>query len=75
MYLLRESLYERRDRKLGYSWDAIRNFGTVEIEQEELFSRPEFEVFHTNNDKDTFAQELGWRYNIDKQVYYRLKGF
>lgn len=75
MYKLKDTLHQQRNTDLGYSWDAQRNFGTVEISKDELFSRLEFEPFHSDTDKDTFAQSLGWRFNIDKQVYYRLKGY
>lgn len=59
----------------GYKWSIQAKHGTVDISEEELFSRPEFAHFTEHEYKVTYAMDSGWRYNVDSGKWYRIKGF
>ncbi len=66
-----------RNRMLGYTWEAQAEHGIITIDEEELFSRVEFELLPINDHpyKVAYARDLGWRYNVDNSKWYRLRGY
>lgn len=66
--------YEDNKYANGYKWSIRAKFGVVEISEEELFSRLEFAHFRAHSAKFSYAMNLGWRFNIDNQKWYRIKG-
>lgn len=58
----------------GYKWSVQAKYGIVETSQEELFSRVEFECLDSSDEKVVYAVSLGWRFNVDNQRWYRIKG-
>lgn len=60
---------------LGYTWKTLAEHGWVEIEEGELFSRIEFNHLTEHEYKVAYAMDLGWRFNVDNQKWYRVKGY
>lgn len=58
----------------GYKWSVQAEYGTISIEEEELFNRIEFQHISEHEHKVAYAMDLGWRYNVDNQMWYRIKG-
>lgn len=60
---------------LGYKWTIIGKHGLVSIPEEELFNRIEFQHLTEREYKVSYAMDLGWRYNVDNQEWYRIRGY
>lgn len=59
----------------GYKWKVRAENGTIQITEDELFSREEFVHFREHEQKVAYAMDLGWRFNMDNQRWYRIKGY
>lgn len=60
---------------LGYKWSIQAKYGTINISEEDLFNRLEFQYITGHEYKVSYAMDLGWRFNIDCQMWYRIKGY
>lgn len=67
--------YEEGYRYKGYSWLIQAKYGTVYTTEEELFGRPEFAHLDKHEYKVAYAMDLGWRFNVDNQKWYRIRGY
>ena len=67
--------FEDNNVMKGYKWSIQAKYGIVEISQEELFSRVEFQCIESNDEKVVYAVGLGWRFNVDSQKWYRIRGY
>lgn len=74
MHKLPKEYYAEGFHLMGYSWKAQAEFGTVYIDEKELFDRIEFGHFPDHEHKVAYAMDMGWRFNIDNQKWYRLRG-
>ena len=59
----------------GYKWSIQAKYGTVYIPEEELFNRIEYQHLTKHEYKVSYAMDLGWRFNVDNQMWYRIKGY
>lgn len=59
----------------GYRWSIQAHYGTISISEEELFNRVEFQHLEKHEYKVSYAMDLGWRFNVDSQMWYRIKGY
>lgn len=74
MHKLPKEYYAEGFHLMGYTWKAQAEFGIVQIEEAELFNRSEFQHFTDHEEMVAYAMDLGWRFNIDNQKWYRLRG-
>lgn len=65
--------HEDNQEYKGYKWSIRAEYGTVEITEEDLFSRVEFEHITEHKIKVAYAMDLGWRHNVDNGKWYRIK--
>lgn len=66
--------FEDNNIMKGYKWSIQNKHGIVETVQKELFSRPEFQCLESQSEQIVYAVHLGWRFNVDNQKWYRIKG-
>lgn len=72
---MRADWHVNRNSLLGYLWTVQAQYGTIEIAEEELFSRIEFSHLTKHEYKVSYAMDQGWRYNVDSGKWYRIKGY
>lgn len=58
----------------GYRQSIQERYGIVEVSDEELYRRVEFQHCKSLNEKIVYAIHLGWRMSEDSQAWYRIKG-
>lgn len=66
--------FEDNNIMKGYKWSIQNKYGIVSISDEELFNRIEFQHCKDQSEKIVYAVHLGWRFNVDNQLWYRIKG-
>lgn len=67
--------FENDNVNYGYKWSVQSDYGIIVIEKDELFSRIEFDYFETEQACFDYAHDQGWRFNVDNQKWYRIKGY
>lgn len=73
--MIKNEWFEDNNVNKGYKWSIKAEHGTVSVSEGELFNREEFKHFNEQADKMHYALELGWRFNVDNQMWYRIKGY
>jgi hypothetical protein len=67
--------HNQNNPMLGYKWEIQYKYGIIWITEDELFDRREFKHFTTHEYKVAYAMDMGWRFNIDNQMWYRISGY
>lgn len=75
MKCMDSSWHEQDNPMYGYKWSIQAKYGTVVIDEGELFNRKEFQSFPSHEYKVAYAMDMGWRYNVDSGMWYRIRGF
>lgn len=73
--MIKKDWHVNNNPLLGYLWSIQTQYGTVYISEEELFNRVEFQHILKHENKVSYAMDLGWRFNVDNGMWYRIKGY
>lgn len=69
-----KSWHEQDNPMFGYKWSIQAKYGVIWVTEDELFDRREFRYFEKHEEKVAYAMDMGWRFSVDSQLWYRIKG-